>query len=373
VRRGGGEERASRRVAPSVRARSGSAASTVMPPSRPRRSCRCGARSGTAPWRGRLVHRPHVPDHPGGQLGQLGGVAREGLPGRDLEQVRAEPVQRGQQVGLARTPTRPACPPYDAIPIATPSADSAARRRRGAQSGGAHAQDVGRSNRLPQARRSFGSTRLGLGAHRPGHPRRLVELDRAVRGCAPGAGSEAATSRSWVMTRIVGLAFSSAQQPLMICRPARVECCRWLVGEHDRRRRPGAPCDRHSAPRAGAVGAVQSRWRTRAERCELLGRGAGRSAPERPVEQTCATFFSTALSPSTRKTAGTRSRCGGRAARQAGDRTAPRSSWPATRTSPVLGGRAAHDVPEGRLARAGRADHRSNSPLPSTTREGIHP
>src|SRR5215212_1731219 len=133
----------------------------------------------------------------------------------------------------------------EAIPIATPRADSAARSRRE------------RSPDAPTRRMSAGSSRLAARAsviaEAPGSagcaPTRssavaLVELDRAV------ADVHAARERGGHL-EVVGdhedrgpLRVELAQQADDLGAGARVEVARGLVGEHDRGTPHQGPCDR---------------------------------------------------------------------------------------------------------------------------------
>ena len=166
-----------------------------------------------------------------------------------------------------------------AMPIAMPSADSAARSRRV------------RSPSEPVRTMSRGVTRLGRAWHscdhlQPGEP--VSDSTRPSRS-STRRGNAAAISRSCVITTIVApspcSSRSSARMPAPV---AAVEVAGRLVGEHDRGRPDAAPV---RSPRAGArrptawPGGGSSRW-PRPTRSSASRAAARRSAAPTPrVEQ----------------------------------------------------------------------------------------
>ena len=160
-----------------------------------------------------------------------------------------------------------------AMPMAMPSADSAARRRRL------------RRPIAPTRSRSRGQQAARSG-DAPLHGAPVSVLDRGRRGSRPGAAAAAAMSRSWVMTTIVvPSAFSSWSSVRRSRAGARVEVAGRLVGEHDRRPADERAGDGHAlALAAGQLrrAVVERGGRGRPARSASRGRAAALARAGRP-------------------------------------------------------------------------------------------
>ncbi len=172
---------------------------------------------------------------PGADSGSSASSPPNVWPGPDREQVGAEPVERGQQVGLARL------------------RDAQHRHHRGDPD--RHAERRQGGAQPPRAQPEAPTRRTSAGSSRLGAQRRAHEPSRSSRSIPPSRmctrrGSDAATSRSWVITTIVvPSAFSSRSRLDDLGAGAGVEVAGRLVGEHDRRAARRAP---GRSPRAGA-------------------------------------------------------------------------------------------------------------------------
>ena len=235
-----------------------------------------------------------------------------------------------------------------AMPIAMPSADSAARRRR-----------VRRPS--DPVRRTSAAACM---------PARRCRTRRGRRAARRGAAARAARSRSWVISddrRAVGVQL--AQQRDDPGAGAAVEVAGRLVGEHDRR--AGRPA-RGRSPRAGArrrraaTGGARRRWPrpTRSSASRARRRRSPRPRPRRAGRwRRCRARSSRRAG----RTAGTRSRSAPRAQRRelavahARPRRARRRAR--RRRRPL---ERAHHVQQRRLAGARRADDRDQLARRST-------
>ena len=138
-----------------------------------------------------------------------------------------------------------------AMPIAMPSAESAARSRRVRSPDGADAQEVGRQQ--PCASPVIASTSM-----RPSRS-------------ATRRGSAAASSRSWVMTTIVVPSALSSRSRSMISAPERES------------RLPVGSSAKTIAGRATSARAIATRWRSPPESCS--GRWARRCSEAHALER----------------------------------------------------------------------------------------
>ena len=240
------------------------------------------------------------------RLGQRRRVAERRLPGRDPQQVGAEARRAGRRRRPGSTPRCRRRRPSTAMPMAMPSAVSAVRERRA------------RSPIVPTRARSTRRSRLPVAARCSCARLRDVVGDPAVEDRdAPGA--RAATSRSWVMSTIVRpRRWRSARRPTMA---SLVRLSRLPVGS-------SASTIAGSPTRALAMA---TRWRSppdsvagpvRRPRARGRPRPAPRAARAQPPaprrrRRTAARRRRSPARSAARRggTAGTRSRCAGRARR----------------------------------------------------------
>ena len=205
----------------------------------------------------------------------------------------------------------PSTATIEAMPIATPSADSAARRRRVRRPSDAGARAASR------------------GGHAARHSRRAA---RRCRGNAPRS------SWSWViMTIVVPSACSSRSSSTMSAPDATVEVAGRLVGEHDRRPPDQRPGDRHpltlAAGQLGRQCSSRCASPTRSSACAPAPRRSRRAHPRRAARRRRCPARSSRRAG---RTAGTRTRC---ARAQRGHLRSPSAamSSPSTCTVPALG------------------------------------
>ena len=161
----------------------------------------------------------HVLDHRHRRVGQHLAVAREVLPGRDRQQVRAERVDRREQVRLARGGDAD-----DGDHRADPDRDPE-RRQRGAQPPGAQALERHAEQLARRQPRGIEASRPGSAADGRAHPPSSPTISPSriwIR-----RGNVAAMSWSWVISTSVAPSDGElVQQRDHLARPTSSRGCR---------------------------------------------------------------------------------------------------------------------------------------------------
>ena len=255
----------------------GSVAWTLIPLVSP--AATCSLRRTVAETRGDaagLSTGPMRRDHRRASPASADGSPSERRSGAHLEQVGAERVELGEELGPARRRRCPSRRPSAAMPMAMPRAVSAARSRRVRSSDAADAEDVGGAEpaaseaaaRVAHAAAWLSSTRCGRRAGR-----------HVGAGCA-------AMCWSWVTsTMVCARRVEPCEQAEDLGPGGGVEVAGGLVGEHERRPADERPGDGHplalaarqlGGPMVGAGGRDRPRRGRRVARAGRSPRGTPR-------------------------------------------------------------------------------------------------